>query len=191
MKVGMVLECTRQGPDAKIYPYVLRQLCPAMQVVDVSTMGNKENLIQFGPEAVHTMLQAGCALVFVIWDRMPRWGGTGRCAEAETALRSAFAALGVDSARVVLCCIDEMLESWMVADGRGVTTFLRTKNSHLPTFKDAPPGNPKDRLKKYYAGYNDFIHDWGIVQAMPDFDRAARKNASFGHFCQAILSACP
>jgi hypothetical protein len=192
MKVGMVLECTKGGPDAKIYPYVLQRLCPAMQVVPPETMGNKKNLIDLGPEAAKILIEKeGCDLVLMIWDRMPKWGGTGRCAEMELALQGRLAQLGVNMSRVVQCCIDEMLESWIVADGRGVTAFLSTQNSHLGEFKDAPPSNPKERLKKYYAGYNDFLHDLGIVQAMPDFDRAARKNASFGRFCAAIHKACP
>ncbi len=191
IKAGMILECTAQGPDAKIYPHVLKTLCPGMEVEKPETMTNKKNLVELGPEVAQILLQTGCDVVFLIWDRMPKWDGTGKCAEAQSELVEKLAALGIDLAKIVFCCIDEMLESWIVADGRGITAYFQGKTTHkLEKFKDAGPSKPKERITNYNSRYNDFTDDLGIVQAMPDFDRAAKGNASFGEFCAAVRRWC-
>lgn len=191
VRAGMVLECTPQGPDALIYPYVLRALCPGMEVEKPETMTNKKRLIEEGPRAAKLLFGTGCDVVFIIWDRMPKWGGIGKCAETEALLEAGLQALEVDLGRVVMCCIDEELESWMVADGRGVTAYFQAKTVHpLEKFKDAGPEKAKDRIGKYWAKYKEFVDDFGIVKAMPDFDRAAKGNASFGRYCAAVRRWC-
>lgn len=191
MKAGMILECTPQGPDAKIYPHVLKTLCPGMEVEKPKTMTNKKRLVEDGPEVTQVLLETGCDVVFIIWDKMPKWGGTGKCADGEGELTKALTALGVDLQKVVLCCIDEELESWIVADGRGITTYFQGKTTHkLPKFLNSGPSNPKVRIKKYWDSYLDFEHNWPIVQAMPDFNRAAKNNKSFGAFCSAVMNWC-
>ena len=88
-----------------------------------------------------------------------------------------------------------MLESWMIADGRGVTTYFQTINHQSPTFNDNKTSqeqtSPKDRLKKYNGRYNESVDNIGIVKALPDFTRAARWNDSFGHFKQSVEAICP
>ena len=97
--------------------------------------------------------------------------------------------------KIIYCCIDEMLESWMIADGRGVTTYFQTINHQSPTFNDNKTSqeqtSPKDRLKKYNGRYNESVDNIGIVKALPDFTRAARWNDSFGHFKQSVEAICP
>jgi hypothetical protein len=192
IKAGMILECTPQGPDAKIYPHVLKTLCPGMEVEKPETMTNKKNLIELGSEVAEMLLQTGCDVVFLIWDRMPKWGGTGKCADGEGELTKALTALGVDLGRIVFCCIDEELESWIISDARAVEEFVwqQTKPHRQPKFKSPGPAKPKDQLKRYWTPFNDFLHSWPIVQAMPDFDIAAKGSKSFADFCAAVGRWC-
>lgn len=192
IKAGMILECTPQGPDAKIYPHVLKTLCPSMEVEKPETMTNKKRLVEQGPEVAKLLLDTGCDVVFLIWDRMPKWEGTGKCADGEGELSSALTALGVDLKRIVFCCIDEMLESWIIADSRGVEEFVKVQTHPHPQkkFRATGPSNPKGQIKNYWAPFNDFLHAWPIVQAMPDFDRAAKGNVSFGVFCETVRRWC-
>lgn len=195
MRIGFVLECTPQGPDADIYPYVTRKICPGLTISKPETLRNKQNVMNEGPLVALTLLETGCDYVFIIWDRMPRWGGTGRCTEHKAQLEAGLAQFGVDQSRVFLCCIDEMLESWIVADGRGITAYFQSLTTHnVGTFADckkpSQQTSPKERIERFNGRYNDFTDDFKIVKCMPEFNRPAQRNASFRHFKESVEQIC-
>lgn len=195
MKIGFILECTAKGPDADIYPYVAQQLCSSLTIEKPITLGNKLRVMTEGAVSAHTLLEIGCDYVFIIWDRMPRWGGTGRCIEHVEQLQTALQREGIDRGQVFLCCIDEMLESWIVADGRGITAhFQNLTTRNIGIFPDckkkAEQASPKERITRFNNRYNDFTDNFKIIQRMPDFDRAARRNTSFRLFVDAVRSIC-
>ena len=196
MKAGFILECTPKGPDADIYPYVASRLCPTLTIVKPVTLGNKEGVMAEGALNASVLLESGCDYVFIVWDRMPKWGGTGRCADHVAHLEVELIREGVDLARVFLCCIDEMLESWLIADGRGVTTYFQGLTTHnvgiFPDHKKpSEQVNPKNKITRFNGKYNDYTDDFQIVKCLLDFNRVARWNASFGRFKTAIEQVCP
>jgi len=203
MKVGFILECRTGGPDAVIYKYVAEKLCAALEIEKPKTMVNKLRLINEGPIVAQTLFESGCDYVFIIWDRKPRWHDTlGNCNTDREALNLSLIALGVDITKVILCCIDEMLESWIIADSRGFMSWIRSKTHHaLSEFGDhktkAAQASPKERIKNYLRvnfnkwKYNDYEDNIEIVKMFPDFNRAANWNSSFKFFKESIEEICP
>ena len=200
MKAGFILECQPKGPDADIYPYLAKQFCPGMEVEKPETLGNKNNVMNDGPLVAKTLLETGCDHVFIIWDRMPKWGGTGKCEDHISELEEGLTRLEVDKTKVVMCCISEMLESWLIADGRGVDNWLATKTDRkIKGFGDhteKEQTGPKDRIKKHLREhygkwtYNDYQDNFAIVKHLPDFERAAKWNKSFGDFKGHVERIC-
>jgi hypothetical protein len=102
----------------------------------------------------------------------------------------------IDVSKVRMCCIDEMLESWIIADGRGVTSYFQSLTTQkLTSFSDhkkvTEQNNAEDRIKKYNARYNKAVHNLSIVKQLPDFSRAAKWNPSFGEFVNYVNEICP
>jgi hypothetical protein len=196
MKVGFVFECQPKGSDEQVYTYIAKQLCATLNVLpeNISSMGNKKSLIDESATDVSIMLNNGCDFVFIIWDRLPKWGGTGRCEDHQAELTRNLTNGGVNLTRIIFCCINEMLESWMIADGRGVTTYFQNINQQSPAFPDhrsqQAQSSPKNRLIKYNGRYNESVDNIGIVKGLPDFTRAARWNDSFGQFVNSVNQIC-
>jgi len=196
MKIGFVLECSPQGPDAAIYPYLANFFCETIEVAKPETLTNKQNLISEAPEVAHTLLANGCDYVFIIWDRMPKWGGRGKCEDDILALEKGLMQFEINRRQVFLCCISDMLESWMIVDGRYITQyFQRFSTRQIPPFKDnkekSSQSDPKNKIKKYNGKYNDFIDNFKIVKIIDDFSMHARWNESFNFFKESIESICP
>ncbi|HNR19082.1 MAG TPA: hypothetical protein PKN75_08595 [Bacteroidia bacterium] len=198
MKVGFVTEGAKGSPDAKIYPYVAKKFCPQLEVVGSFPLGQKSTVINSSSEEIQKLFELGCEYVFVMWDRMPKWtGGTGKCEDDKQTLLKNLTANNIDVAKIKMGCIDEMTESWMVADGRGVTDYFRNKiSTQVPKFEDnkkiAEQAGAQNRIKKHvgaskYIPYND---NFGIVKALPDFDMAARWNKSFADFKNDVSQIC-
>ena len=97
--------------------------------------------------------------------------------------------------KVIMCCIDEMLESWLIADGRGVTNYFQSLNHQSPKFDDhktrAEQTAPKQRLEAYNGRYNEYKDNLGILHGLnKDYSRAAKWNDSFGEFVNAVQQIC-
>lgn len=196
MKIGFILECSPQGPDADIYPYVAKQLCASITIEKPITLINKQRVMQEGAVNAQLLLETGCDYVFIIWDRMPKWGGTGRCNEHIIELEAELSKTTVDRTKIFLCCIDEMLESWIVADGRGITAYFQNLTTHnIGTFADCkrPPEQmgAKERIARFNGRYNDFTDNYKIVKCMPEFHKPAQRNKSFRYFKESVESVCP
>lgn len=203
MKVGFILECRPGGPDASVYKYVAEKLCPSLVIEKPQTMVNKPRLMEEGPVVAQTLLESGCEYVFIIWDKKPRWDDPlGNCYTDREALTHSLTLLEVDITKVFLCCIDQMLESWLIADSRGFMSWIRSKTTHaLPGIGDhktsAKQASPKDRITNYLENhynkwkYNDYQDNIEIVKRLPDFDRAARWNDSFRFLKESIEEICP
>jgi hypothetical protein len=80
MKVGFIFECQPQGADEQVYTYVAKSICEKLQIdnTNISSLGNKPAVINESALHVDAMLQNGCEAIFIVWDRMPKWGGTGK-----------------------------------------------------------------------------------------------------------------
>lgn len=197
MKVGFVFECQPKGSDEQVYTYVAKELCNNLDIQpeNISSMGNKKALIEECAGDVSVMLANGCEYVFIVWDRIPKWGGSGVCADHQAELTANLQKENINIAQIIFCCIDEMLESWLIADGRGVTDYFKKFDNRSPVFPDnktrAEQTSPKNRIKKHNGRYNESVDNIGIVKSLPDFTRAAQWNGSFRHFKENVEQICP
>jgi hypothetical protein len=199
MKIGFVFECQDQGPDELLYKQVAKDLCNSFEILqeNISPLGNKHAVINDSALDVQTMFDNDCQYVFIVWDRMPKWKlGTGKCDNDKATLTEQLTAAGIEMSKVIMCCIDEMLESWLITDGRGVTNYFQTINSKSPKFEDhktkAEQTAPKQRLEAYNGRYNEYKDNFGILKGLnKDYSRAARWNESFGEFVGSVQAICP
>lgn len=199
MKVGFVFECQNQGPDELLYTQVAKDLCPVFEISqeNISPLGNKHAVINDSALDVAIMIENGCEYVFIIWDRMPKWKlGTGKCGDDLATLTEKLKAAGIDISKIFMCCIDEMLESWLIADGRGVTNYFKNFDARSPEFpnhkKRSEQTSPKERIMQYNKRYNEYKDNLGILNCLnKDYSRAARWNDSFGRFVNDIQTICP
>jgi hypothetical protein len=196
MKVGFILECSPQGPDALIYPYLANLFCKKLELTKPETLVNKQRLINEGPLIAQTLIVDGCDYVFIIWDRMPKWGRSGKCEDDIAILEQGLSQLKVNRDQIVLCCISDMLESWMIVNGKYITQYFQQFSTKpIQYFGDntdkASQSDPKNRITKYNGRYNDYIDNFKIVKLIDDFRMHSRWNDSFKFFKESIESICP
>jgi hypothetical protein len=198
MRIGMILECTSKGPDAIIYPYLAKLFCAMLMInsADIITLTNKANVMSEGPEIAKLLLNSGCDYVFIIWDRMPKWGGTGSCEDHKKEMSNGLSSSGVDRDKVFLCCIKDMLESWILGDGSAITEYFQSFSpSHrlrqFPDYKSAvEQSQPEEKLKRYNKRYDKYSDNFKIVKLIKDFDKISRRNDSFKYFKECVESIC-
>ena len=125
MKIGLVLEGMRDGPDQKVLEPLVKKLVPAPIEVTSRTLGNKQKLLKgCGAEAAE-LLSDEYDRVLIVWDLWPAWDTKSPCRkedrdEALASLREA----SVNLRKVRLLCIEQMLESWLLADARALETLV-------------------------------------------------------------------
>jgi hypothetical protein len=202
MKIGFVLECSLNGPDATIYPDVLKKLCGEAYFLKPKTLGNKRELLSEGHIWVQEFLNQGCDYVFMIWDRKPGWGGNANCDEDKQTIMANLNLLNVPVAKVRLCCIDEMLESWLIADSRGINQLVEKLAHPHPTLpmadnkSNAEQADPCNKISRHFKqnklrGFTSFIHSKLIYEYLSDLVKARKWNVSFNEYCIFIEEICP
>lgn len=195
MKIGLVLECQKNGPDQQVCEYLIEQLRPGTEVVSV-TLTQKKNLIGRCGDAAALLLQETCQRVVIVWDLYPPWRPENpkseeQCRHDERAgiVRSLKEA-DVTSANVHLVCISEELEAWLIADNRAIEAAIsRPTNSKKPRIREEknPESvkNPKKVLMRIFRqhtrGYQPHVHALKIVKKLPDFKKI-RRCESFVRF---------
>jgi hypothetical protein len=204
MKAGLILECQTGGTDSIIYSKVFQKLCAQLTIEKPQTLVNKKRLLEEGPAVAQTLIDFDeCDYVFFIWDRKPRWADDlGNCNTDEATLITELTKLNVDLTKVKFACIDEELESWLIADARGFNAWIQSKTTHALRAMDdnkrrAEQSKPKDRIRNYLRAnypawtYNDSKDDIEIFNNLPSLDRARNWNDSFDNLCQMIEVICP
>lgn len=203
VKIGLILECQSGGADSTVYPHVINRLCANLRIEKAATLVDKKRLIYEGPAVAQGLIDIDkCDYVFFIWDRKPRWDDKlGNCQTDSDKITASLQHLGVDLNKIVLCCIDEELESWLMCDSRGFMSWIRSKTNHpLPEIGDlktrAEQSSPKNRIRSYLRSnfgawkYDDINDNIKIVEHLPDFDRVAKWNNSFAFLKQRIEAIC-
>jgi hypothetical protein len=198
MRIGFILECSSKGPDADIYPYLAKLFCPKFEIenTDVLTLNNKANVMNEGPAATKILLESGCNFVFIIWDRMPKWGGTGNCEDHRNTIIAGLDSLGIDKSMVILCCIKDMLESWMLGDGNAITEYFQAfapahRLSSFPDYKSSvEQSKPEEKLMRYNGRYDKYSDNFKIIKLIKDFGKIANRNESFRFFKESIEEIC-
>lgn len=183
-KIGMIFECGPNGPDQKVCEHLARRLVPNVYI-EPATLDNKPKLIEGCGKVAATLLAHGCERVLIIWDLFPAWRSHNECPCRHEDREAIFRSLireHIDPCHVHLICIEEELETWLLADGRALSQVL-SRRTHSVTVKDrkAPESvhNPKPyltRLFQQHLGhrYSDLIHAEQIIRALPDLNKIRR-----------------
>jgi hypothetical protein len=207
MKLGLILECPFKGTDHQVYDYVIRKLCPSIEISVVSTgTSNKPQMIESCGKIASMLLQIEhCDAVAIIWDLMPPWkekrrGKQGRkpcrhedIVKIQTNLKSA----NVNVSKVKLICIEPELEGWIIVDGSALTKYKEEISSSRPVEKFNKvkqlnkSNDSKNRINKYLKRkYNDVVDAIKIVKHFDNFDKVARKHTSFRRLKEFIENLC-
>jgi len=204
MKVGLVLECQKDGPDEKVLRHLFSKFAPDIDV-SVATMSDKPKLLNGCGMAVKNLLAEGCAHVVIVWDLYPAdWGDALQQSDRTPCLHQdrervfqSLRSAGVDESRVALVAITYMLETWLLADKQAIARFLSVQVGREITAQQvgkvnpATEKSPKDALSKAFERHNrphyrDNVHALKIAQQIvslrslqkrPDFDRFWQKAA--------------
>ncbi len=198
--IGLIYECGPQGADKQVCEYLIEKIKPGVKVSS-RTLDNKENLLRDAGKVAAQLLQDGCSCVLIVWDLRPAWPDMKnkpcRHAERQT-LMTTLAEAGVSSdAPVYLICIEQELESWLLANERAIAALLST-DAHayqMPRVRrpDTVP-MPKAELIQHFKRargwrYDDKVDAIRVLRAA-DIDLGRlRRSISFARF-ETKLHAC-
>ncbi|HQF54372.1 MAG TPA: hypothetical protein PK208_04570 [Fibrobacteria bacterium] len=203
MKIGMLFECTKDGPDYKVCTNLAKRIWTeslhrsGLEIVS-DFLDNKPKLVAgCGTKAAH-FLKSGVEHVFIVWDLFPSWRRDEKPCRHQDRL-DIFASLdaaGVPHDKVTLLCIEEELEAWLLADGSAIERALsRPAHPISGIGHESRPDavkNPKEKMARIFRTkanrtYNDFTDAEKIIRQDPSLRRLA-KSTSFARF-QTKLSA--
>ncbi len=163
--IGMVLECGPQGADKLVCEYLVQHLRPGVAVKS-RTLDNKDNLLRDAGRVAAQLLREGCYCVLVIWDLRPAWPDKKnrpcRHDERQTVLaRLAEAGLAA-TAPVALVCIEQELESWLLANERAISAHLSTPAHPYSAPKVKHPDEvtqPKSAMVQHFKRARGWVYD--------------------------------
>jgi hypothetical protein len=200
MKLGLIFECGPQGADKQVCEYLARQLRPGVQLIS-RTLDNKPNLLAEAGKVTAKLLADGCTCVLIVWDLRPAWPDKKDkpCRHDERqALLQKLAQAGIAATqKVYLVCIEQELESWVLADEKNISDFLSTSAHPYTAKKVSKPDrekNPKSVMLNHFRDarrppYDDKIHAVKILSKNPLNLKRLRRSASFARF-ESKLMAC-
>lgn len=192
-KIGLIFECGPQGADKQVCEYLARRIRPDADFVP-RTMDNKPKLLDGAAKVAKELLRDGCERVLVIWDLRPAWPSKRHkpCRHSERAtLLQALAHENLASAPVFLVCVEQELESWLLADERRLSAHLSTDaHPHTVQRVRAPDrvGNPKSVVMTHFKSargwrYEDRVHAYQVVSQGGGSDLVRlRRSVSFARF---------
>lgn len=189
MKIGLILECIAGGADEMVCRHLIGLLHPTAQI-EVVPLGNKPTLMNQCGDSAAALLANGCDRVIVLWDLHPPWRDRQPCRKQDrtiifAALREKVAAMD----RVFLVCIEQELETWLIAD-RGLlqNAFPRLPAKEFQSIKRLEEIDPKTILSNYfrrttgnrYVGSEKQVRQ--LLQHLTDCKRIQRKCETFRRF---------
>jgi hypothetical protein len=191
MKLGFILECGPQGADLKVCKNLVDRIMPKSQAT-FKTLDVKPKLVSGCGAVAKQLIDDGCERVYIIWDLYPAWRVKGMKPCRKEDRDNIFDSLNkaqVPLERVHLICIEQELESWLIADGRALSEFL-SRPTILVKIKDSKEPdkvqNPKKYLTKHFCQngkgiYTDYLHAEKLVGLIPDFQKL-KKSETFKRF---------
>lgn len=200
MTIGFVLECGPQGADLMVCEYLARSIRPDMPFTS-RTLDNKKNLLRDAGIVASRLLNDGCRCVLIVWDLRPSWPDKKskpcRANERQHLLMAIGQAGLPPSAPVYLVCIEQELESWLIACDHAINGYLSTPAHPYVAKQVKKPDRqhqPKALMNKHFKAargwvYEDRVHAIRVLQAA-DIDRKRlRRSESFARF-EAKLLGC-
>ena len=198
--IGMVFECGPQGADKQVCEYLAKTILPGVAIKS-RTLDNKDNLLRDAGKVAAQLLKDGCACVLIVWDLRPAWPDkkTKPCRHAERLAvlqRLNEAAVAPDDG-VYLVCIEQELESWLLANERAASALLSTPTHAYTVPRTKAPDlvmQPKAALIEHFKKarawrYDDKVDALRVLKAaVVDLPRL-RRSTSFARF-EAKLLGC-
>lgn len=197
--IGLIFECGPQGADKQVCEYLIKQIRPGV-TVSSRTLDNKDNLLRDAGKVAVQLLQDGCSCVLIVWDLRPAWPDTKHkpCRHTErTTLVTMLAEAGVPPhAPVYLICIEQELESWLLASDKAIAALLSTDAHAYPVPRIKKPDivvQPKAVLKNHFKNargwiYIDTVDAIRVLRDNVDLVQL-RRSTSFGRF-ESKLNSC-
>lgn len=197
--IGMIFECGPQGADKQVCEYLAARIRAGLRISS-RTLDNKDNLLRDAGKVAAQLLKDGCSCVLVIWDLRPAWPDQSekpcRHDERQTVLsRLAEAGLPHD-APVHLVCIEQELESWLLANERAVGALLSTPAHAYAVAKVKTPdavAQPKAAVIKHFKAargwrYDDKVDAIRVLMASAIDMPRLRRSRSFARFETKVLA---
>jgi len=194
MKIGFIFECGPQGADKQVCEYLAAQIRPGITPVS-RTLDNKPRLLQDCGLVAARLLEEGCDRVLIVWDLRPAWPGKKTCRKLERdAVLDSLSKTGIVGKPVFLVCVEQELESWLLADERKISAFLSTDTHPYTAPQVRKPdlvANPKSAMMKHFKTargwrYEDRIHAIKVLRAADTDLKRLRRSASFVRFMTQI-----
>jgi hypothetical protein len=193
MKVGFIVESGPEGPEVDVIPFLANLVDQSLEVDKPVSLGDKDKLRRDCGPWVKKLLDRGCERVLIVWDLMPDWGeyeGRGCRHDDKEQVASSLARAGLNSTdpRIKVVCIEQMLESWVLADNMAVSEFISTPEHRIQVPKSKAPDRirfPEAVLNRSFRTsrfrkYRDLDHAFGII-IRAKLNRL-RRSYSFSHF---------
>ena len=192
MSIGFIFECGPQGADKQVCEYVASQLHPGETWVS-RTMDNKLKLLEGAASVAKRLLAEGCEKVLIVWDLRPAWPDKKdkpcRAKERQTLL-DALEKEGLQDSPVYLVCVEQELESWLLACDQAISAFLSTKPRPYVAKQVKKPDqvpNPKAVMNNHFKAargdrYEDRVHAIKVLKATELDFRRLRRSSSFARF---------
>lgn len=198
--IGMIFECGPQGADKQVCEFLARHLKPGVQIRS-RTLDNKDNLLRDAGKVAAQLLKDGCACVLVVWDLRPAWPDKQQRSCRHDERHTVLARLGEagvpPEAPVYLICIEQELESWLLANERAISALLST-SAHMygvtrvkvPDAVTQPKAAMLEHFKKARGWrYDDKVDAIRVLRAASIDLPRLRRSVSFARF-EAKLLAC-
>lgn len=198
--VGMVFECGPQGADKQVCEYLARHIRSDIGIRSI-TLDNKVNLLRDAGKVAAQLLKDGCACVLVLWDIRPAWPDrrlkSCRHDERQAVLIRLTEAGVKSNAPVYLICIEQELESWLLANEHAIAALLSTpahcfdvRRVKTPDTVPQPKAAMVEHFKKARGWrYDDKVDAVRVLQAAPVDLPRLRRSISFARF-ESKLLAC-
>lgn len=200
MTIGIILECGPQGADKLVCEYLAAHIRPGVKVTS-RTLDNKKDLLQDAGKVAAQLLKDGCRCVLIVWDLRPAWPDKNdkpcRADERRQILKTLADARVTVGAPVYLVCIEQELESWLLASHRAISALLSTAAHPYSVKRVRAPDQvmlPKAVMLKHFKlargrVYDDKVDAIRVLKAV-DIDLGSlRRSASFARF-EAKLLGC-
>ncbi len=191
-KVGFIFECGLKGADVLVCEYLASQI--RADITPVSrTLDNKENLLRDAGRVAAALFADGCERVLIVWDLRPAWPDRKHkpCRRVErVAILDAITKAGVADRPVFLVCVEQELESWLLADEAKIAAYLSSDAHPYPVKRTKNPDreqNPKSVMMNHFKTargwrYEDRTHAIKVMQAADTDLRKLRRSPSFARF---------
>ncbi|HPG61129.1 MAG TPA: DUF4276 family protein [Casimicrobium sp.] len=199
--IGFIFECGPQGADKQVCEYLATEITGHTHFKS-RTLDNKPKLLSDAGPVARQLLGDGCCCVLIVWDLRPSWPDKKdkpcRKMERDAVLKSLHDADVPHNAPVYLVCIEQELESWILAARDSLSAYLSTAAHPYVAPRMRRPDdekNPKSKVisifrKERGLTYDDKVHALKILRAAPVKLPRLRDSLSFARFEEKLRRCC-